>query len=285
MAGPAPIATGINEDTRRLFEEGKKKLELAKQAKTAAPTPTTATQAPVSQLEGRKELADILKKAAKEQIAFNPQSIVKSGESFGVSRGQISDLYGKYRSEFKSNLPEGYTPQIANNLGESSTGLKFASQFETKDQPTEPQPQATTQQMAEKQPQDNKGKWSEGTFSGLEGYDKMQSEPMGSSMGQRRSLESESGKALRIARKLQRQGFGNAAEKMALDSGQLKMFEPSIKTEEFRKKESEISNTARQEAAKSEEDKKRQLELGRRILEIQEKQAAQGKIPEGYFKV
>lgn len=278
MAGPAPISTGINEDTRRLLEEEKKKLELAKQAKTAAPSPTTSTQTPVSQLEGRQELAGVLKKAAREEIGFDPQSIVKSGEALGVSRGQISDLYSKYRSEFKSNLPEGYTPKTSNTLGESSTGLKFASQFETKE------PLIGTQQLADQKPQNSGGKWAEGTFKGLENYERMQSEPMGSAMSKRRSLESESGRAMRIARKLQRQGFGNAAEKMALDAGQLKMFEPSIKTEEFRRKESQIASMAQQEAAKAEEDKRRQLELGRRILEIQEKQAAQGKIPEGYFK-
>jgi hypothetical protein len=169
MAGPAPIATGINEDTRRLLEEEKKKLEMAKQEKSAMPSPNMATQAPVSQLEGRKELADILKKAAREEIGFDPQALVKSGESLGVSRSQISDLFGKYRSEFKANLPEGYTPRTSNTLGESATGLKYASQFETQKPATSPTPVAPVSPTAPAFPTLN-----------LDRLAAMQNEPMGS---------------------------------------------------------------------------------------------------------
>ena len=63
--------------------------------------------------------------------------------------------------------------------------------------------------------------------------------------------ESESGKALRMARKLERQGFGRAAESMALMGAQAKMSEPSIKTEEYRNQQSALQKATQLEEQKT----------------------------------
>ena len=86
----------------------------------------------------------------------------------------------------------------------------------------------------------------------------------GSGAGDRRSLESESGKALRIARKLQRQGFGNAAEKMALAGAEAKMFEPSVKTEEYRKQQEMLGR-------RTAENEQRALATSQQAIDLQRK--------------
>lgn len=94
----------------------------------------------------------------------------------------------------------------------------------------------------------------------------LQGTPMGStsSLGQRRSLESEGGKAMRLARKLERQGFGQAAEKMALAGAELKMNEPSIKTEAYREQESAMRGQA---MSQEKEDEKMRRDLLKAQLE------------------
>lgn len=149
MAGPAPIATGLDAATRRLFEDEKKRLEEAKNKPVMPPAAQAAPTIPLS--EQRKGLADTIGKFAREEIAVNPQQLVESGAGMGVSRDQIRSLYQKYRSEFQSNLPEGYTPKTANALGESQLKVKYASQFETQKQPTPAAPASNAGQMASTQ--------------------------------------------------------------------------------------------------------------------------------------
>ena len=97
----------------------------------------------------------------------------------------------------------------------------------------------------------------------------MQGSPIGStsSLGQRRSLESESGKAMRLARSLERKGFGKAAEQMALASAQAKLGEPSIKTEAYRQQQSALSQQSQMMDQETLDTKKKDLELRKKILE------------------
>jgi hypothetical protein len=244
------------------------------------------------ELDKRKELASMVKSLAATRSDFSPQelqaegkSLSAEGEKLGVSRNQLSNLYNQYKAEGVKSTPLGGTPELAEPpapagspaqtpAGEPTKPSMFASMPST---PTTP---ASTP-LAGQQPQDNSKKWAEGTFRGLEDYAKMQNEPMGasSSLNQRRSLESEGGKAMRMARKLQRQGFGNAAEKMALDAAQLKMGEPAIKTEEYRRKESDMANLAKQGQAETDERSRRLLQMQDRMIAMANKEMDEGRMP------
>jgi len=113
---------------------------------------------------------------------------------------------------------------------------------------------------------------------GLDRLAAMQGTPMGSTstLNQTRSLESSEGKSLRMARKLQRMGFGGAAEKVALSAASSGMDEPNIKNQEFRGFEEKSKRAATTEAAANEELKRKQFEFQSKLLEQQNKDLASG---------
>jgi hypothetical protein len=64
-------------------------------------------------LDKRKELASVLKQFARGEVKVNPEDMVKSGATMGVSRSQLSNLYQQYRKDFQNNPPQdlmGDTP-------------------------------------------------------------------------------------------------------------------------------------------------------------------------------
>lgn len=70
----------------------------------------------------------------------------------------------------------------------------------------------------------------------LDRYDALQGSQMGSTSALRegpKSLESDAGRAMRMARKLQRSGFGRAAEQIALDGAQTGLKEPTLKSQDY----------------------------------------------------
>jgi hypothetical protein len=99
-------------------------------------------------------------------------------------------------------------------------------------------------------------------------YDKFQAAPFGSSsaLQNRRSLESESGKAMRMARNLARKGFGAAAEKMALASAEARMGEPSIKTEAYREQQSALAQQSKMMDQETLDYKKKYLQFQKDML-------------------
>ena len=112
---------------------------------------------------------------------------------------------------------------------------------------------------------------------GLDRLAAMQGSPMGSvSSRGPRSLESESGKALRAARKLQRMGFEGAANQIALGGGVRSLTEPKIKTQEFRGLEQQGQAAATTEAAELEAERQQQRAVNRRILALQNKALDEG---------
>lgn len=102
----------------------------------------------------------------------------------------------------------------------------------------------------------------------LDKLDALQAAPFGSSstLQNRRSLESESGKAMRMARKLARQGFGSAAERMALTSAEAKMGEPSIKTEAYREQQSALGQQSKMMDQEALDYKKKFLQFQKDML-------------------
>jgi hypothetical protein len=70
----------------------------------------------------------------------------------------------------------------------------------------------------------------------LDRYDALQGSQMGSTSALRqgpKSLESDTGRAMRMARKLQRSGFGRAAEQIALTGGETGLKEPTLKSQDY----------------------------------------------------
>jgi hypothetical protein len=112
----------------------------------------------------------------------------------------------------------------------------------------------------------------------LDRYDAMQKAPMGSTstLGQTRNLESDTGTAFRMARKLQRMGFGGAAEKLALAGGTTAMNEPAIKTQEFIGLEEQAKKASTAEAQANEDLKRRQFAFQNKLLDAQNKALASG---------
>jgi hypothetical protein len=104
----------------------------------------------------------------------------------------------------------------------------------------------------------------------------MQGSPIGSmsSLGQRRSLESEGGKAMRMARKLERQGFSGAAQQMALAGAQAKLSEPSIKTEAYRQQQAALGQQTQAMNQEALDAKKKELELKKTMLQNAQKEAS-----------
>ena len=213
-----------------------------------------------AELERRKILAGELKQFAQRPDAYGKLSPADSaaeekmlmGEAskIGVA-GQMKDLYAKYKSEA---APAGtLTPETAPAL--------LAG-------PPAPAPTATPAPTpAERQV----------STPGLDRLAAMQGSPMGSvSSRGPRSLESESGKALRAARKLQRMGFEGAANQIALGGGVRSLTEPKIKTQEFRGLEQEGQAAAMTEAAELEAERQQQRAVNRRILALQNKALDEG---------
>jgi hypothetical protein len=204
------------------------------------------------ELDKRKELASVLKQFARNEIKVNPEDMVKSGATMGVSRGQLSNLYQQYRKDFLNNPPEG----LAANTPPATTP------------PANTQPISTPLAGTPDQPETK----------GLDRLTAMQGSPMGStsSLGQRRSLESDTGRALRMARRLERQGFGKAAENIALRAGESGLAEPALKTEAYRAKEAEMSAMAEAQAKESDIEKRKNLDFLKTMREQGKKELLSG---------
>lgn len=200
-----------------------------------------------AELERRKILAGELKQFAQRPDAYGKLSpadsaaeekmLMAEASKIGVA-GQMKDLYAKYKSEA---APAGTpTPETAATPA-----------------PTPAEKQISTP--------------------GLDRLAAMQGSPMGSvSSRGPRSLESESGKALRAARKLQRMGFEGAANQIALGGGVRGLTEPKIKTQEFRGLEQQGQAAATTEAAELEAERQQQRAVNRRILALQNKALDEG---------
>jgi len=194
-----------------------------------------------------------------------------------AAKGQGKSMEDAVLSETGVNLGNIQKGSIDTKMGTGLAEEEIAGFAERLFQPK----QSTSTTVGVQQPQDSK-KVAGGTFSRLDEYEKLQSQPFGAWTAEKnrtRSLESESGKMMRIARKLQRQGFGSAAERMALAGAEAKMGEPSIRTEEYRRKEAEIANLAKQEQARSDEQAKKILEMQNRMIDLTNKKLEAGEIP------
>jgi len=204
------------------------------------------------ELDKRKELASVLKQFARNEIKVDPEQMVKAGADMGVSRSQLSGLYQKYRKDFEANPPESTEPNVG--VSPTQTGVET--------------PRPDQYDVMQKAPIGV-------DTPRLNQYDAMQKAPIGSSssLGQRRSLESEGGKYMRMARKLQRKGYGNAADKMAFEGARLKMTEPSIRTEAYREQQSALQKETQMVEQKTLEEQNRALELQRKLIEERNKRA------------
>jgi hypothetical protein len=72
---------------------------------------------------------------------------------------------------------------------------------------------------------------------------------------------------MRMARKLERQGFGKAAEQMALAAAQVKLSEPALKTQAYREKAAQMDALAQSQAEAAEEEKRQTLAFLKRARE------------------
>lgn len=216
--------------------------------------PTTYTPPKdAAELERRRVLAEQLKEFAqtREGSPFTDEALkndkyaedlVWEGAGIDVSRDQISNLFDRYKKE---RTPTG-TPTPMGT-------------------PTPAGTPATT--PAERQI----------STPGLDRLAALQNAPMGSvSSRGPRSLESESGKALRAARKLQRMGFEGAANQIALTGGVRSLTEPKIKTQQFRTLEQQGQEAATAEAAELETERQQQRTLNKRLFALQNKALDEG---------
>jgi hypothetical protein len=91
----------------------------------ALPSAYTPPKNP-EELDKRKELASVLKQFARGEVKVNPEDMVKSGATMGVSRNQLSNLYQQYRKDFQNNPPQdlmGDTPPTGTTpTGTTPTG-------------------------------------------------------------------------------------------------------------------------------------------------------------------
>jgi hypothetical protein len=222
------------------------------------------------ELDKRKELASILKQFARAEVRVDPEQMVKSGAEMGVSRGQLSGLYKKYREDFKANPPE--------DMGELPTPTTIGGTPMGPPKPTGLGDDAKKGSVFNQQEQASSAKSTSETAIStprLDKYDALQAAPFGSSstLNQRRSLESEGGKSMRMARMLTRKGYDKAAEQMALAGAQAKMGEPSIRTQAYREQQSALESKTQAEEQKALEEQKRALESQRRLIEARNKTA------------
>jgi hypothetical protein len=203
-----------------------------------------------AELERRKVLSGQLKEFAQKPDSSpnTAKGLMEEAGKVGVSRDQMSSLFQQYKAETPSATPSA-SPQTA--MSPSASGMGEPSTPRLDRGPVTP---------------------------GLDRLAAMQGTPMGSTstLNQTRSLESAEGKSLRMARKLQRMGFGGAAETVALSAAKSGMDEPNIKNQEFRGFEEKSKRAATTEAAANEELKRRQFQFQNKLLEQQNKDLASG---------
>jgi hypothetical protein len=72
---------------------------------------------------------------------------------------------------------------------------------------------------------------------------------------------------MRMARKLERQGFSKAAEQMALAGAQAKLSEPALKTQAYREKAAQMGALAQSQTEAAEEEKRQTLAFLKRARE------------------
>lgn len=108
----------------------------------------------------------------------------------------------------------------------------------------------------------------------------MQNMPVGSlsTLGQRRSLESEAGRARRLARSLQRSGFQKAAESVAALSAEQTLKTPALRTESYRTTQEALQGRLEAEADATKRAELEDSDLRRRLLEEQLKALKGGRI-------
>jgi hypothetical protein len=224
-----------------------------------------------AELERRKVLAGQLKEFA-QKPASSPntaEGLMSEAGKVGVSREQMSGLYKKYAAETPTaETPAAETPAAgtpttptydAGGLG--TPDLSAAKSYFSQESSTPTAPAKTGPSTP-----------------GLDRQDAMQGSPMGSTstLNQTRSLESETGKGFRMARKLQRLGFKEAAGRVALGAASVGLNEPNIKTEEYRRLEAKSQAAAASEAAANEALNRKRFDFQSKLLEQQNKDLASG---------
>jgi hypothetical protein len=237
------------------------------------------------ELEKRKVLASALKDFAAGSSPETAKSLAAQGEKIGVSRNQISNLYNQYKKQGVTATPLSALPEAGGPP--SSLATAPASPAQT---PSMAKESGSVFDQQEKVAQAASA--ASGAFGGpnskgassqsqvytplLDKFDAMQSSPFGStsSFGQRRSLESEGGRAMRMARKLKRQGYGKAAEQMALAGAQAKLGEPSIKTQAYREQQTASGQQTQAMDQEALDMKKKELEFKKRMLQNAQKEAS-----------
>ena len=219
------------------------------------------------ELEKRKVLASALKDFAAGRSPETADILVAQGEKIGVTRKQLSNLYNQYKKEGVTSTPLSAPPEEYGPP--ASLAGAPASAPATPNTPYFATQETTPPVAAQSSGQEPKG---------LDRLEAMQGTPMGSTstLGQRRSLESESGRALRMARRLERQGFGKAAEQVALAGAQAGLAEPAFRTQQYREQK-----TAMGEASKAAEQedigfKKQLLQFNRDFLSRAKKELNSG---------
>jgi hypothetical protein len=216
-----------------------------------------------AELERRKVLSGQLKEFAQKPDSSpnTAKGLMEEAGKVGVSRDQMSSLFQQYKAETPSATPSA-SPQTAMSPSASGSGSEDGG------------PATPRLDGGAATPRLDRGP----VTPGLDRLAAMQGTPMGSTstLNQTRSLESAEGKSLRMARKLQRMGFGGAAETVALSAAKSGMDEPNIKNQEFRGFEEKSKRAATTEAAANEELKRRQFQFQNKLLEQQNKDLASG---------
>jgi hypothetical protein len=206
--------------------------------------------------EKRKQLNARAKELADQLAARRSAELISAGTpSPGSSMTGASMVSAPPTTAGAAPAPSGLTPDL-------SAAKSFFSPTPPVSAPATPAPTPAERQIS---------------TPGLDRLAAMQGSPMGavSSRGPR-SLESESGKALRAARKLQRMGFEGAANQIALGGGVRGLTEPKIKTQEFRGLEQQGQAAATTEAAELEKFRRDQLAFQKKLLAQQNKDLASG---------
>lgn len=201
--------------------------------------------------EKRKQLNARAKELADQLAARRSAELISAGTpSPGSSMTDASMVSAPPTTAGAAPAPSGLTPDL-------SAAKSFFSPTPPVSAPATPAPTPAERQIS---------------TPGLDRLAAMQGSPMGavSSRGPR-SLESESGKALRAARKLQRMGFEGAANQIALGGGVRGLTEPKIKTQEFRGLEQQGQAAATTEAAELEMERQQQRALNKRLIALQNK--------------
>lgn len=220
-------------------------------------------------LEKKQVLAQSLWDFTRGKSPETADSLVEQGNKIwgndSDSRQKLSGLYKQYKNVLDTTNPD----QL--NTFEDVEGrrkeLNETSKLQQQKQDITPTPRGPLKSDEQSSPDGRSSSPPPSSqFSLLGKYDAMQSKPIGeeSTLSQRRSLESESGKAMRIARQLARKGFNNAAEKMALFGAEKKMTEPNIRTQAYREQQKMLGQRAAQ-------DEQRALSMSQRAIETQRK--------------